>query len=111
MFRVKECWLLVCANHLFLNLPVSNGAPLGIEIDADLDNGQAAEGELGGIVVEVYLPHGSLGRLVELQLKQIKILVGAHDHVHTPRGSVNLHVDISAHEGKDDIEELLVVTL
>ena len=97
--------------RLLLYLPVPYRAPLGIEADADLDDGQATEGKLGGIVVEVYLPHGCLGRLDELQLKQIKIFVCAHDHVHTPRGRVNLHIDLSAHEGKDDIEELLVVTL
>ena len=94
-----------------LYFPIPYRAPLGIEADTDLDDWQAAEGKLGGIVVKVYLPLGCLGRLVELQLKQIKIFVGAHDHVHTPRGSVHLHVDISAHEGEDDIEELLVMTL
>ena len=97
--------------RLLLNLPVPYRAPLGIKAEAYLDDGQAAEGELGGIVVEVYLPHGSLGRLVELQLKQIKILVCAHDHVDTPLGRVNFHIVISAHEGEDDLEELLVVTL
>ena len=57
--------------RLLLNLPVPYRAPLGIKADAYLDDGQAAESELGSIVVKVYLPHGCLGLLVELQLKEV----------------------------------------
>ncbi len=95
-----------------LYLPVPYRAPLGIEIDTDLDNGQATEGKLGGIVVEVYLPHGCLCRLVELQLEEVKGLACAHDHVHTPRGSADFHVsEVSCDEVEDDVEHLLVVAL
>ena len=49
----------------FLNLPVRNSMALRVEVDAHFDDGQAAEGEARGIVLQVDLLHGGFGRSVE----------------------------------------------
>lgn len=59
---------------LRLNLPVGKGVGLRVEVDAGFHDGQAAEGEAGGVVLEVDLPHGGLGGTVELQLEEIQLL-------------------------------------
>ena len=95
---------------LRLNLPVSKGVGLRVEVDAGFHYGQAAEGEAGGVVLEVDLPHGGLGGTVELQLEEIQLLRRAQHHVHTTRGGAHLHVDVTAQQGEDDVEQLLVMS-
>ena len=60
----------------FFNLPVRNCVALRIKVDAHLDNGQAAEGEARGIVLQVDLLHGCFGRAVEFEFKDVEVLGG-----------------------------------
>ena len=67
-----------------------------VELDAYLDNGQAAEGEAGGVVLEVNLLHGGLGGAVEFELEEVEFLRRAQHHVHAARGGAHLHIDVAA---------------
>ena len=59
-----------CAFSVVHDLPVAEGAASGIEVDAYLDYREAGEGELRGVVLQVYLLHGYLYTLVQLQLEE-----------------------------------------
>ena len=51
--------------------PVANSSAIWVEVDADLYYGQTGKGKLRGIVLQVYLFHGSLRTLVQFQLEKV----------------------------------------
>ena len=75
-------------NFSLLNLPVTNRPFLLVKIDAYLDDGQPAQDEAFGIILQVYLLHRRFGTLVQLQFDDIQRLRGAKYHIHTPAGGV-----------------------
>lgn len=80
------------------NLPVTESLFSAVEVDANFHDGQTAEGETGRIVLEVYLLHGGIGRLVELQFYNIQRGCHAHHHVHATAWSAHLYVHVHAEE-------------
>ena len=50
---------------------------LPVEVDGDLYDGQAAEGEAFGVLLEVYLLHGGFSIGVEFQLHEVESGGGA----------------------------------
>ena len=83
--------------------------PFHVKIDSDLHHGQAAQGEAFGIVFQVNLLHGSLGRLVQFQFHNVERGGRAHHHVYPPTRGTYFHIHIHAQETEDDVEHLLVV--
>ena len=91
-------------------LPVTQRPSLFVEIDADLHNGQAAECETLGIMLQVYLVHRRVGVLVQLQIHHIERGGGAKHHVHPAARGTDLHVDIVAQQTENDVQHLLIMT-
>ena len=54
------------------NHPILQGMPFHVKVNADLHHGQAAQGEAFGIVFQVNLLHGCLGRLVQFQFHDVE---------------------------------------
>ena len=77
------------------------------EVDCDLYDWEAAEGESLGVLLQVNLLHGGICAGVNLQLHEVESGGGAHDHVHPSARSAYLHVHVVAQEGEYDVEHLL----
>ena len=83
---------------------------LRIEVNAHFDNGQAAAGEAGGIVLEVDLLHGGFGRTVEFEFEEVEALGSLQHHIHATCGGAHFHIGkIARHKREYDVENLLVV--
>ena len=52
-------------------LPIRYGVSLHVEVYAYLHDGQAAEGEARGVILEVNLTHGSFGRFIEFEFEEV----------------------------------------
>ena len=85
--------------------------PLQVKADSDPGDGQAAEGEAFGVLLQVDLLHGGLGVSAELQFHYVEGGAGAHDHVDSAFRGTDLHVGVAAQDGEEDVEYLLPVAL
>ena len=96
----------------FFNLPVRNRMALRVEVDAHFDDGQAAEGEARGIVLQVDLLHGCFGRTIQFELEEVEVLGGTQHHIYAACGGAHFYVGkITRYECEDNVEYLLVVPL
>ena len=94
---------------LSCNHPIFQGMPFHVKIDSDLHHGQTAQSEAFGIVLQVNLLHGGLGRLVQFQFHDVERGGRAHHHVYPPTRGTYFHIHIDAQETENDVEHLLVV--
>ena len=58
-----------------------NGARCGRKVHANLENPAATHGEGGGVTLVFDLLQGFIGRTVELEFKDVNILIGLYGHV------------------------------
>ncbi len=91
------------------NHPILQGMPFHVKVNADLHHGLAAQGKAFGVIFQVNLLHGCLGRLVQFQFHDVERGGRAHHHVHPSHRGTYFHVHVRAKETEDDVEHLLVM--
>lgn len=96
-----------------LYFPFADRMTFGVELDADFNNRQTGACESGGIILEVDLPHGSVGGTVDFQLEEINCLVCSHHHIYTADRGAHFHIDVVklSYQRENDEEHLLVMPL
>ena len=84
--------------------------PFHVKVNADLHHGLAAQGKAFGVIFQVNLLHGCLGRLVQFQFHDVERGGRAHHHVHPSHsGYVLPRPRTTPKETEDDVEHLLVM--
>ena len=81
-------------NLSFYNLPPVNAPLLGGKINANLEKLARVVGKRAGIALVLYLLQSDVGTLVDLQLKDVDVILGLHQQIHTSVNSVALHLHI-----------------